>query len=155
MFPDLVRATAENFRIGDVLADKAYQSRKNMELVEEAGGTAYIPFRNGTRPDKNGPTWERLFHAFAFHRDDFLRHYHQRSNVESAFSMIKRKFGDSIRSKTPTAMANEVLAKLVCHNLVVVVHGMYELGIAPEYATRDDEPSMVIPFPGVGERRAT
>ena len=49
-----------------------------------------------------------MFHYFLFRRDDFLKHYHQRSNVESTFSMIKRKFGDSVRSKGDTAMKNEV-----------------------------------------------
>ena len=45
--------------------------------------------------------------------------------------MIKAKFGDSVRSKTDVAMKNEVLAKLVCHNIVCVIHEMYELGIEP------------------------
>jgi len=39
------------------------------------------------------------------------------SNVESCFSMMKRKFGDSLRSRTDVAMVNEALAKIVCHNL--------------------------------------
>lgn len=46
-----------------------------------------------------------------YRRDEFLAHYHKRSNVESTFSMIKRKFGDFLRSKTDTAMVNEALAK--------------------------------------------
>jgi hypothetical protein len=62
---------------------------------------------------------------------DFLRHYHQRSNIESAFSMVKRKYGDAVRSKTDVSMANEVLCKLVCHNLCVLIAEMYELGIDP------------------------
>ena len=47
--------------------------------------------------------------------------------------MIKRKFGDSLRSKTDTAMVNEALAKVLCHNLVVLIHEMYELGIDPVF----------------------
>ena len=43
--------------------------------------------------------------------------YHRRSNIESAFSMVKQKFGDSCRSKTDTAMKNETLCKLLAHNL--------------------------------------
>lgn len=46
---------------------------------------------------------------FTYRRDEFMAHYHHRSNVESTFSMIKRKFGDSLRTKTDTAMVNEVL----------------------------------------------
>lgn len=62
-----------------------------------------------------------------------VAHYHKRGNVESTFSMIKRKFGDSLRSKTSTAQVNETLAKVLCHNVVVLIHEMYELGIAPVF----------------------
>jgi hypothetical protein len=45
--------------------------------------------------------------------------------------MIKAKFGDSCRSKTDTAMKNEVLAKFVCHNICVLIATAYELGVDP------------------------
>ncbi len=128
-FPELLAKTAEGFTIREVSADKAYTSRKNLELVEKLGGKAYLPLKSGARPDKNGEAWRRLFHEFSLHRDEFCRHYHKRSNVESTFSMIKRKFGDSVKAKTETAMKNEVLAKLVCHNVVVCIHEMFEMGI--------------------------
>jgi transposase len=61
----------------------------------------------------------------------FLDHYHKRSNVESTFSMIKRKFGDHVRSKTDTAMVSEVLGKILAHNICCVIANQYELGIEP------------------------
>jgi hypothetical protein len=70
---------------------------------------------------------------FDLHRDKYLEHYHKRSNVEATFSAIKRKFGESLRSKTPTAQVNETLCKVLCHNLVVLIHEIYELGIEPEF----------------------
>lgn len=60
-----------------------------------------------------------------------MAHYHTRSNVETTFSMIKRKFGHSLRSKSETGPGQETLAKILGHNLVVLVHEMYELGIEP------------------------
>jgi hypothetical protein len=45
--------------------------------------------------------------------------------------MIKAEFGDRIRSKTDTAQTNEVLLKILCHNICVVIQSMYELGIEP------------------------
>jgi hypothetical protein len=45
----------------------------------------------------------------------------------------KAKFGDLIRSKTDTAMVNESLLKVLCHNPVVLIHEMYELGIEPVF----------------------
>jgi len=97
-----------------------------------------------------------MFHLFAANRGEFLRRYHQRSNVESAFSMIKRKFGDAVQSKTTTAMANEVLAKIVCHNVVCCIHAAHELGIdmgsgfggAKREEPVDDSPPWLVRFPG-------
>src|SRR3954453_3589017 len=43
--------------------------------------------------------------------------------------MIKAKFGDSIRSKTDTAMVNEALCKVLCHNICCLIQSMFELGI--------------------------
>jgi hypothetical protein len=51
--------------------------------------------------------------------------------VESTFSAIKRVFGDSVRSKTRVAQANEVLLKILCHDIRCLVHAIHELGIAP------------------------
>lgn len=45
--------------------------------------------------------------------------------------MIKRKFGESLRSRTDTAMKNEVICKVICHNIVVIIQAMYKLGIDP------------------------
>ena len=64
---------------------------------------------------------------------EFLSHYHQRSNIESMFSAMKRKFGDAVCSKTDGAYRNEVLAKVLRHNLVVVIYEMHELGIDPGF----------------------
>ncbi len=66
-------------------------------------------------------------------REEFLQPYHKRSNVESTFSMMKRKFRDGLRSKTDVAMVHEVLCKVLCHNLVVLIHETHELGIDPVF----------------------
>ncbi len=130
--PALVNSTAQNFQIAEVSADKGYASKANMALVDSIGATPFIAFRSNDR-GVGGGTWEKMYHYFQFKRTEFLQHYHRRSNVESTFSMMKRKFGDSIRSKTDVAMVNETLCKVLCHNLVVLIHEMYELGIDPVF----------------------
>jgi hypothetical protein len=47
--------------------------------------------------------------------------------------MIKAKFGDSLRSKTDVAMKNEVLCKILCHNICCLISAMYELGLKPVF----------------------
>ena len=68
-----------------------------------------------------------------FNREDFLAHYHKRSNAETTFSMIKGKFGDRLRSKTRTAQVNEALCKVLAHNLCCLIQSIYELGIEPTF----------------------
>jgi hypothetical protein len=53
--------------------------------------------------------------------------------VESVFSALKRKFGENVRSRTQVAQVNEILCKLIAYNLTVVVHEMFENGIAPTF----------------------
>ena len=59
--------------------------------------------------------------------------YHKRSNVESTFAMIKAKLRDHVRAKTPVAMVNEVLCKIICHNVCVLIQESHELGIEVEF----------------------
>jgi transposase len=135
-FPTLVRDTAERFDISEVSADKAYLSKRNLALVEEVGGVPFVPFKTNTTPmlpHMQDSPWARMYHQFAYNREDFLQRYHKRSNVESTFAMIKGKFGDAVLSKSPQGMANEVLAKVLCHNVVVVGQAIHEFGIEPDF----------------------
>ncbi len=133
LLPPLVRATARNFAIAEVLADKGYTSKRNAETVGNLGATPFIPYKTDATGGLAIGMWEKMWGYFVYRRPEFLEHYHKRSNVESTFSMVKRKFGDSLRSKTDVAMVNEALAKIVCHNVVVLIHEMHELGIAPAF----------------------
>lgn len=136
-FPGLVDTTIANgFDIEQVSADKAYLSYANMQHVEDAGAVPFVPFKsNSISPVIEDSAWARMYHRFAYDRERFDADYHKRSNVETTFSMVKRKFGDSLRGRTTTAQDNEVLTKLIAHNLCRLVHAHYELGITPDLAT--------------------
>jgi len=130
--PGLVATTASRFQIAEVSADKGYLSNNNFNAVVNIGATPYIPFKVNSKGE--GPElWRKLWHFYQFNRTEFLAKYHKRSNVESTFSMIKMKFGGAVRSKVPVAQMSEVLCKVVCHNLCVLVQSIYELGIAPTF----------------------
>jgi transposase len=131
MLPPLLEETRAHFNVEQVAADKAYCTKVNLELLDGIGVKAMIPFKkNSTAVSKNtrSEVWSRLFHFFSLHREEFLAAYHTRSNVESTFSAMKRKFSDQIRSKTPVAQINEALLKVLCHNLVCLIHEMNESG---------------------------
>ena len=46
--------------------------------------------------------WARMYHLFTYQREAFMERYHKRSNIETAYSMIKDKFGSDLRSKSDT-----------------------------------------------------
>jgi transposase len=135
-FVPLLETTAEHFELGDVLADKAYLSRKNLKAVETSGGTPFVPFKSNTvePTEEEEPTWAKIYYYFMFNRVNFMEHYHMQSNVESAYSMIKAKFEDSLRSKSDAGQINEVLCKVLCHNICVLIHAMHALNITPIFA---------------------
>ena len=136
LLPALLTDTARNFTMREVSADKAYSGRFNAQQIVKVGAEPLIPFKSNAKACQYSPLWTRLYHYFAFNREEFLSRYHKRSNVEATFSMIKRVFGDSVRSKTPVAQVNEVLLKILCHNIRCLIHEMHELGIAPAFESR-------------------
>src|SRR3989338_2899490 len=130
---ELVKETAENFEMEEVSADKAYLSQDNLEHIESKGAVPFIPFKSNNLPSGKGAVWKKMYYFFQLHNEEFLEHYHKRSNAESSVFMIKSKFGDSVRSKTWTAQINEVLCKIICHNLCCVIMEMHTLGINADF----------------------
>ena len=138
-FKQLVDATAKNFQMREVSADKAYISRNNLQAVVDHNAMPYIPFKSDSKAEgsnkfyRRSQLWKNMYHFFAYNTDRFMAHYHKRSNVETTFSMIKAKFGDALRSKTERAQINEALCKVLCHNICCLIQTMYELGLKPKF----------------------
>lgn len=137
----LLRTTAEGFDVKELSADMAYSSRDNLETIVAAGAKPLIPFKRTSTPASGG-LWAKMYHYFHLHREEFESRYHLRSNVESTFSMIKAKFGDSVRSKTDTAMRNEALAKILCHNICCLIQSIHEFGVDAKFW---EQPMKVVP----------
>jgi transposase len=154
-FPGLTHKTAENFTIDEMSADKAYAAQANFEAVEAHGGKFFPMFKSSATGGIGG-AYQKAFHYFALHQEEYLKRYHLRSNVESTVSMVKRKFGDKVNAKNDTAQKNETYAKFVCHNLCVLVQEMYVQGIDPTAfgtkkevtCTKTDDAARILRFPG-------
>ena len=89
-----------------------------------------------------------MYHYFMLNREEFFEHYHQRSNAESTVNMIKAKFGNVVRNKKWVAQVNEVLCKIVAHNVVVVINEMHELGIVPQFCPKSLNPAQKVGLNG-------
>jgi transposase len=140
-FEPLLETTTEHFSPKRVMGDKAYSSLANLKFANSKGVLPVIPYRaNANAVHGSGdPLWTRLYHFYSLNKEWFERVYHQRSNIESTNAMIKMKFGERLRSRTRVAQFNELLCKVLCHNICVTIQASYEIGIEPNYWDAGEE----------------
>jgi transposase len=131
--PALVDATARNFTLREVSADKAYSGARNLEAIAAHGAIPYVPFKSNVTGKSGSDLWRSMWGYYTYRRDEFLSHYHKRSNIETTNAMIKGKFGGRLWSKSAVGQVNEALCKVLCHNVCVLIQSIHELGIAPVF----------------------
>ena len=130
----LIEETVEYVEAREISADSGYLSRDNVNYSSESGMQAFIMPKKNTSTKKGGlGAWGAMVRLWRDNYDLFALHYHQRSNSESTFSMIKRKFGDYVRAKSEIGQINEVLTKTVCHNACVLGEALLEFDIKPKF----------------------
>ena len=139
-FIPLVARTAQHFEVREVSADKAYLSRKNLNAVESVGGMPFIPFKSNILEPTEAGTWAKMYHLFMYQREAYMEHYHKRSNIETAYFMIKGKFGSVLRSKSDTGQINEALCKVLARNICVLIQAMHALNIHPIWTLSNTYP---------------
>jgi len=92
-----------------VVADRGYDSKKNRRFVlRQMKANPQIPYRIISPVYRlNGGT------KLKFHEQI----YHQRSKVETVFSVIKRKYGSFILSKSFESQKKELIFRLIAYNV--------------------------------------
>jgi len=135
LLPELLKDATDRFDVKRVMADKGYLSRENVQFIEDEGAVPFIMPKKNTITLSKGhyPAWNRMIWFFKKNEELFNRYYHQRSNVESTFSMMKRKFSPFLRSRKEIAQTNELLCMVVCHNISVLVTCIFELNLDVDF----------------------
>ncbi len=138
-FIPLVNTIHNNgFEIKEVSADKGYLAKVNMDIVDSYGAVPYIPFKSNNQQHARGSrVWNKMFYYYQMCREEFMEHYHKRSNIETTNMAIKMKFGDCLKNKNLVSQTNELLCKLIAYNITVLINSMYELGIEPKFLVGD------------------
>jgi len=133
---NLVKKTCKDFDVGVITADKAYCSRKNFQIISDHNALPFIPFKKNDTPKAKGyKIWTRCFYYFTNYTQEYLQEYHKRSNVETCFAMIKQKFGKNLMTKNFTSQQNEILLKVLCHNLCCLIQEYHENKINKHFPT--------------------
>ena len=92
-----------------VYADKAYSSKKNRRyVIIKMKAIPIIP-----KKKNEGEFYYALKKPLKFDE----KRYHQRSKVETVFSMIKRKYGSVLLGRSTSTQKVELMTKLIAHNL--------------------------------------
>ena len=113
----------KNINCKYVVADKGYDSKSNRYFVlRNMRAYPHIPYRK-----ISGRNYERAGVPLIF--DEKI--YHQRSKVETVFSVIKRKYGSWILSKSFETQKKELLFRLVAYNIdrKIILSALVIIGI--------------------------
>ena len=96
-----------------VCADKGYDSYENHNFVcNKLNAKSFIKLKKWE--SRRGKYFGSRNRAKKIYTDKI---YHQRSKVETIFSVIKRKYGSALRSKSFATQKKEVICKLIAYNL--------------------------------------
>ena len=115
--PEFTRLLRHLPAVGKVMADKAFSSRKNCQLVADKQGTPYLCFReNATAKPRGFPAWKMSLRAYRGGRETWLDEYHRRELVEAVFASIKQRWQESIASRKYHHRFRELALKVLVYN---------------------------------------
>jgi transposase len=110
--------------------DKGYDSEEIHELIRDTlNSCSLIPVRNRKRKRISGYYRRRIAKSFDQEK------YHQRNKVETVFSVLKRKFGESLKARKYQLQIKEIKIKVILYNLLrailsfsilIVIEGFYK-----------------------------
>lgn len=118
-FAPLLRHCAKRARLKDAVADAGYDSEKNHCVARRMRVRSVIPPRIGRPTSKPAAgRFRRLMQQrFARHAD--RRVYGQRAQSETVNSMMKRNFGDALRSIRGARRKQEMQLRSLTHDLLL------------------------------------
>jgi transposase len=130
IFREHVDKTSENFKINEWSGDGMYWCKKNCKKVSEKNGKPYFKCKSSWNGKQDGyPSWKKMNKDFVKNKEEYDKHYHKRSNVESTNHSKKAIHGDKVYSRLPSARINEETLRWINQNISVLNRAMYEWNI--------------------------
>jgi len=108
---------ADNVQIVTLLADSGYDAEWIHQAARiEFGTRTIIPPQHGRPTDKLPVSYYRRRMARCFD----LPQYRQRSQVETVFSMLKRRLGSAVNAYHAWSQRRDLLLKVLTHNIMIL-----------------------------------
>jgi transposase len=119
MFPEAYFQTLQSYpNLENVLGDGIYASRWITDLVSKTHLTPYfLPKSNVTFQSKGFAGWYDMLFSLWDDPQRWLEQYHMRSISETVNSMVKCRFGATLRKKLDPRKATETRLKFVAHDI--------------------------------------
>jgi len=122
MLQPLVEEASKKAKIAKTVADGAYDAKSNFHYLASKKIEAVIKVRKNAS-SRAGGCMPRKLVAQEYLRDPEVwkrsHGYGQRGIAESAFSSLKRTFGEYVSAKMMQNMANEIMLKASLYNLFI------------------------------------
>ena len=108
--------------IGNVYADSGYLSVNNCWAIVTKGGTPYIrPKKTTTGKNTRENPFTEMISRYKENKEEWMKKYHQRSNIEAVFSSLKRRLGGFVTSIKRHIQKIEIALKIIVYNLMILV----------------------------------
>ena len=120
--PPLVKATAENFTLREVSADTPISATRTWTPVAAARRDAVHRVQGEHDGGRAAGVFAKMFHFYSLNRDDFLSPLSQaeqrRIDVLDDQGEVR---GPRSAPRPTSAMVNEALGKILCHNICCLI----------------------------------
>lgn len=116
-FPSALRQSARQVHWDRIIADAAYDAEHNHRLCREE-----LKIRSTVIPlnKRRGRRWPKEPYRRQMKRRFFRRIYHQRWQIESLISRLKRRLGSALRSRIWQTQKQECRLRVLTHNLMLL-----------------------------------
>jgi len=134
IFREHVDKTSKNFKINEWSGDGMYWAKENCKRIAEKNGKPFFKCKKSWNGKQGGcPSWKKMNQQFIDDEAEYKKHYHKRSNVESANQSKKMLHGDKVYSKLNSARINEETLRWINYNINVLNRSKCEWNIIPKF----------------------
>ena len=134
IFREHVDKTSENFKCNEFSGDGRYWCKENCRKVVEVGAKPYFKvWKNWSGKSRGCMPWKLMNLEFKNNPEEYGKHYHKRSNVESTNMSKKMIHGNKVYSRLPSARINEETLRWINHNINVLNKAKHQWKIIPKF----------------------
>lgn len=134
IFREHVDKTIKNFHAEEFSGDGRYWCKDNCKKVVEVGAKPYFKvWKNWGGKSRGCMSWKLMNLEFKNNPEEYKKHYHKRSDVESTNHSKKSLHGNSVYSRLPSARINEETLRWINHNINVLNRAKHQWNIIPKF----------------------